>query len=210
MNTSDTKKESKELCCRWCCSKKHDHIQCTDSSRCHCPCHTSDTEDDNLPEGILVTEERLGTTDTDAMSKAQKRIDDIKEQIEENLRLTSHVPYITTPDTEWEKIKTRVIEIASGELYDADSDHKNIAYFEEKVCRYLDFVLPNLRSSRDTYWMERVRDIIKMADELEHACGKDGDKGLEQWKAFKGFRNAIRDKYLTPPHTEEKEIIRED
>lgn len=163
MNTSDTKKESKELCCRWCCSKKHDHIQCTDSSRCHCPCHTSDTEDDNLPEGILVTEERLGTTDTDAMSKAQKRIDDIKEQIEENLRLTSHVPYITTPDTEWEKIKTRVIEIASGELYDADSDHKNIAYFEEKVCRYLDFVLPNLLSFRDTYWKERVRKEVPNA-----------------------------------------------
>ena len=26
-------------CCRWCCTAKHDHIQCTDSSRCHCKCH---------------------------------------------------------------------------------------------------------------------------------------------------------------------------
>jgi hypothetical protein len=27
------------ICCRWCCDLKHDHILCTDSSRCHCPCH---------------------------------------------------------------------------------------------------------------------------------------------------------------------------
>lgn len=26
-------------CCRWCCDKKHQHIECTDASRCHCPCH---------------------------------------------------------------------------------------------------------------------------------------------------------------------------
>lgn len=41
-----------------------------------------------------------------------------------------------------------------------------------------------------------VENIIKMADELELECGKDGDKGTRQWMNFKGFRNAIRDKYL--------------
>lgn len=98
-----------------------------------------------------------------------------------------------TEQPEWE----RAFEVQFTWLADgANDDIKNF--------------IKQILSSRDTYWMERVRDIIKMADELEHACGKDGDKGLEQWKAFKGFRNAIRDKYLTPPHTEEKEIIRED
>ncbi len=48
---------------------------------------------------------------------------------------------------------------------------------------------------------EVVRDIIKMADELESECNRDGDKGTEQWRAFKGFRNAIRDKYLNPKDT---------
>lgn len=76
---------------------------------------------------------------------------------------------LDTPDTEWEKIKTGVIEIASGELYDADSDHTNIAYFEEKVCRYLDFVLPNLLSSRDTYWEESLRKEVdaEIADAVD-------------------------------------------
>ena len=47
---------------------------------------------------------------------------------------------------------------------------------------------------------EVVEDIIKMADVLEIECGKDGDKGTKQWMAFKGFRNTIRDKYLTQPN----------
>ena len=47
---------------------------------------------------------------------------------------------------------------------------------------------------------EMVEDILKMADTLEIECGKDGDKGTKQWIAFKGFRNTIRDKYLTQPN----------
>lgn len=50
---------------------------------------------------------------------------------------------------------------------------------------------------RDTYWKEKVEEIIKMADALEVECGKDGDKGTKQWMAFKGFRNTIRDRFLT-------------
>jgi hypothetical protein len=51
---------------------------------------TGDTEDDNLPEGILVTEERLGTPqntpDTDFTKHLLKSND-----------------MLNTPDTEWEK-----------------------------------------------------------------------------------------------------------
>jgi hypothetical protein len=42
---------------------------------------------------------------------------------------------------------------------------------------------------------DNIREIIKMSDQLELECGKDGDKGTKQWMAFKGFRNAIRDKF---------------
>lgn len=52
-------------------------------------------------------------------------------------------------------------------------------------------------AQKDTEVLEAVNDIIKMADALELECGKDGDKGTKQWMAFKGFRNTIRDKYLT-------------
>ena len=44
---------------------------------------------------------------------------------------------------------------------------------------------------------EMIRDIITMADALELECGKDGDKGTKQWMAFKGFRNTIKDRFLT-------------
>lgn len=56
MNTPDTEKGSKELCCRWCCSEKHNHIQCTDSSRCHCPCHTLQTTPDTEWEKVSELE----------------------------------------------------------------------------------------------------------------------------------------------------------
>jgi len=43
-----------------------------------------------------------------------------------------------------------------------------------------------------------IQNIINLADELESECNNDklGDKGTQQWQAFKGFRNTIRDKYL--------------
>lgn len=63
----------------------------------------------------------------------------------------------------------------------------------------LDYVIREaLQSQADQYEREKgemVADIIKIADQLEAACNKDGDKGTEQWRAFKGFRNTIRDKY---------------
>ncbi len=50
---------------------------------------------------------------------------------------------------------------------------------------------------------EAVKDAIKMSDQLESDCGRDGDKGTKQWMLFKGFRNTLRDKYLTQPQNEE-------
>lgn len=46
-----------------------------------------------------------------------------------------------TPEQLREEIVGKVINIASGELYDADADYKNIAYFEEKVANYLSTAL---------------------------------------------------------------------
>ncbi len=41
---SDLLKKNGQVCCRWCCDKAHDHILCTDDSRCHCPCHHTTKE----------------------------------------------------------------------------------------------------------------------------------------------------------------------
>lgn len=40
--------ENGKVCCRWCCKEKHQHIFCTDSSRCHCPCHEETKSKDSL------------------------------------------------------------------------------------------------------------------------------------------------------------------
>lgn len=58
--------------------------------------------------------------------------------------------------------------------------------------------LRTILQAKDAERERAVEDIIKMSDALELECGKDGDKGTKQWMAFKGFRNTIRDKYLTP------------
>ena len=42
-----------------------------------------------------------------------------------------------------------------------------------------------------------IPEVLKLADELELECNRDGDKGTKQWMAFKGFRNTIRDRLLT-------------
>lgn len=34
-----------EICCRWCCNEGHENILCTDSSRCHCSCHSTPQEE---------------------------------------------------------------------------------------------------------------------------------------------------------------------
>lgn len=60
----------------------------------------------------------------------------------------------------------------------------------------------NILTTKNLEMKQAVEDIIKMADALELECGKDGDKGTKQWMAFKGFRNTIRDKYLTGPLTD--------
>jgi hypothetical protein len=67
------------------------------------------------------------------------------------------------------------------------------------VQKYKDTLTTIDREARESV----ANDAVKMADELELECGKDGDKGTKQWMAFKGFRNAIRGKYLqtnTPSH----------
>lgn len=70
----------------------------------------------------------------------------------------------------------------------------------QKMKDWLREELTTLQATQSQQVEEAVRDIIKMADALELECGKDGDKGTNQWMAFKGFRNTIRDKYLTPNH----------
>ena len=62
----------------------------------------------------------------------------------------------------------------------------------EKIAK--DWLRTTLTAER-TAQREMVEEILHMADELELECGRDGDKGTKQWMAFKGFRNAIRDKF---------------
>jgi len=55
-----------------------------------------------------------------------------------------------------------------------------------------------LLAAKDKEREEVIKDIITLADKLESECNNDelGDKGTYQWRAFKGFRNTIRDRYL--------------
>jgi len=55
-----------------------------------------------------------------------------------------------------------------------------------------------LKFVREEAKRELAEEVVKMADDLEHECGLDGDKGTKQWMNFKGFRNTIRDKYIIP------------
>lgn len=68
-------------------------------------------------------------------------------------------------------------------------DHKT--YVDAK------WLLDQYDTLKDQAHKAEVEEIIKMADALELECGLDGDKGTKQWMAFKGFRNSIRDKFLT-------------
>lgn len=43
------------VCCRWCCKEDHDHIDCTDSSRCHCSCHDhKEQQEESRFEAVLA------------------------------------------------------------------------------------------------------------------------------------------------------------
>ena len=70
---------------------------------------------------------------------------------------------------------------------------QKIKHFECCLCKKEHPEIEAERQKRE----EVVEAIIKMADELESECNKDYDKGTLQWKHFKGFRNTIRDKYIT-------------
>jgi hypothetical protein len=60
---------------------------------------------------------------------------------------------------------------------------------------------------RDNKWLEEYTNriveahkvagekVLRLADQLESDCGKDGDKGTEQWRLFKSFRNTIREMF---------------
>ena len=120
---------------------------------------------------------------------------------------------MNTPDTEWEKEfdeNYNQVTLWNGLGY--GNVHTELKSFIIRTCiaewnkgfekgrsEYLDKAkdIDEAITSRDTYWKERVEEIIKMADALELECGKDGDKGTKQWMAFKGFRNTIRDRFLT-------------
>lgn len=53
-----------------------------------------------------------------------------------------------------------------------------------------------VRKEQEQRHKEELEEIVKMADKLESDCNKDGDKGIEQWRNFKGFRNEIRDRFI--------------
>jgi len=58
--------------------------------------------------------------------------------------------------------------------------------------------ITTLLTAKDREIEEVINQIVKVSDKLESDCNNDklGDKGMEQWKAFKGFRNTIRDRHL--------------
>lgn len=60
---------------------------------------------------------------------------------------------------------------------------------------WLRTTLTTLTAKHNAEKAEMVQAIVKLADQLEHDCNRDGDKGTEQRKLFKGFRNTIRDKF---------------
>ena len=90
-------------------------------------------------------------------------------------------------NTKSNELRTQILE----EMEARRIDHKT--YIDAK------WLLDQYDTLKDTEKGEAVREIIKMADALEVECGLDGDKGTKQWMAFKGFRNSIRDKFLTTP-----------
>ena len=62
------------------------------------------------------------------------------------------------------------------------------AWYEDKQDGFITFVTDELIELINK---ELVNEVIKLSDkiELEH------DTSLEEWKAFKHFRNTLRDKY---------------
>lgn len=57
-----------------------------------------------------------------------------------------------------------VIKVAAGELYDADADHRNIAYFEEKVSRKLDTLIDHIYTTLTDEMVERLENKRKVKD----------------------------------------------
>ena len=58
--------------------------------------------------------------------------------------------------------------------------------------------ITTLLAAKDIEKEHAILNTIHLSDKLESDCNNDklGDKGMEQWKAFKGFRNTIRDRHL--------------
>ncbi len=111
---------------------------------------TLDTEDENLPEGILVTEERLGIPDTEV---------EIEQNTETGKVLTANGVNLT-PDTEW----TEDVQHA----YDSILFNHNPIEADKQFGKMLESVLNNLLTSRDTYWKERVRKDVEGMKMVTH------------------------------------------
>jgi len=77
------------------------------------------------------------------------------------------------------------------------SEHGSITPFSDRIKGEIEFI-KTLLAAKDREKEHVIQNIINLADELESECNNDklGDKGTQQWQAFKGFRNTIRDKYL--------------
>lgn len=103
------------------------------------------------------------------------------------------------------EIETLKDTFATIKLHEGKSIHSAFYDYEEGQISQKEFLATvdsEIAQILTTHSQNReaklVEDIIKMADALELECSRDGDKGTKQWMAFKGFRNTIRDKYLTP------------
>jgi len=86
---------------------------------------------------------------------------------------------------DWEAEFTSLFLDVDGDWHKTTPDH-------------IRFFITTLLAAKDREIEEVINQIVKVSDKLESDCNNDklGDKGMEQWKAFKGFRNTIRDRHL--------------
>ncbi len=108
---------------------------------------------------------------------------------------------MTTLKNEREAIVETVVEDTVAQMHLWQENERTVREFSNNI---RDDLRTALLSHEEKVVARVAEDVVKMADALELECGKDGDKGTAQWMAFKGFRNTIRDKYLTLPITDEK------
>ena len=96
---------------------------------------------------------------------------------------------------DWEVELLTVVERLMDARYTYNSPEARTADVRNCIKSHVTALL----AAKDREKEHVIQNIINLADELESECNNDklGDKGTEQWRAFKGFRNTIRDRYLS-------------